>query len=183
MGEPGKHGEASRGQPITADEQKSLNWLIHRRDKPLRKLYFLARSNVFGSNVRKLLTLCSSLFERLDPAIILLSFEESAFCFPEDPGRWRGSSGEAAEGVSRGMKRILRAWRAARKALLFEGFRGLWDRIRCGRESGPGRLPRLGSRVRIPSPAPRSLKISGRYDEGRTSGPFHFWRGQHLVNT
>jgi hypothetical protein len=51
------------------------------------------------------------------------------------------------------MKRILRAWRAARKALSFEGFRGLWDRIRCGRKSGLVRLPRLESRVRIPSPA------------------------------
>ncbi len=170
-------------QRSTPDEQKKLGWLIHRRDKPLRRLGFFARSDMFGSNVRGLWPFCSPLVERWDPAIALLSLRKSAFCFPEDPGRCRGSSGEAAEGVSRGMKRILRAWRAARKALLFEGFRGLWDRIRCGRKSGLVRLPRLGSRVRIPSPAPTSSSKSVCYAKGRVSGPSLFWRGQHLVNT
>ena len=153
-GEQGKHGDVLGRQRSTPDEQKRLGSLIHRRNKPLRRLDFFARSDMFGANVRGLWPFCSPLVERWDPAIALLSLRKSAFCFPEDPGRWRGSSGEAAEGVSRGMKRILRAWRAARKALLFEGFRGLWDRIRCGRKSGLVRLPRLGSRVRIPSPAP-----------------------------
>ncbi len=152
-------------QRSTPDEQKKLGWLIHRRDKPLRNLDFLARSDMFGSNVRGLWPFCSPLVQRWDPAIALLSLRKSAFCFPEDHGRWRGSSGEAAEGVSRGVKRILRAWRAARKALLFEGFRGLWGRIRCGRKSGLVRLPRLGSRVRIPSPTPdlRCPTLRDRY--------------------
>ena len=153
----GRAGEARRGLGGAADHCRRIK-IAHLAYPPQGQA--IAKTVLFSS-IRCVRVECSKvvdalllLFERLDPAIILLSFEESAFCFPEDPGRWRGSSGEAAEGVSRGMKRILRAWRAARKALLFEGFRGLWDRIRCGRESGPGRLPRLGSRVRIPSPDP-----------------------------
>ena len=163
------------GRPrSTPDEQKKLSWVTHRRDKPLRNLDFFARSDMFGSHVRGLWPFCSPIAERWNPAIALLSLRKSAFCFPEDPARWPGSSGEAAEGVSRGMKRILRAWRAARKTSLFEGLRGLWDRIRCGRKSGLVRLPRLGSRVRIPSPAPgvRCLeRNTHRGDKLGFSGP------------
>jgi len=56
-----------------------------------------------------------------------------------------------------------------------------WARI--APEMEPGTLPRLGSRVRISSPAPDFFGNSERYDEGRESDPLRFSRSVHCPST